>query len=138
MSKVISIQPKEAWDLLQANPGAVLIDVRSSMEFLFVGHAKSSMSVPWIDEPNWTIDEHFVTHVRQLTLGRAMVTDSAPPIILICRSGRRSLEAGEKLVEDHFINIYNVEGGFEGDLNEEHHRSSISGWRHSDLPWEQC
>jgi hypothetical protein len=28
--------------------------------------------------------------------------------------------------------------GFEGDMDEQHHRSSINGWRYHGLPWEQC
>ena len=28
--------------------------------------------------------------------------------------------------------------GFEGELDENHHRSTLGGWRFRGLPWEQC
>ncbi|MDX1810982.1 MAG: rhodanese-like domain-containing protein, partial [Gammaproteobacteria bacterium] len=60
------------------------------------------------------------------------------PILLICRSGKRSLEAGEHLIKEGFQEVYNIEGGFEGPLDEKHHRSTLNGWRFDNLPWEQC
>ena len=139
MSDVKSVSPREAFELLQSHPQAVLIDVRSSMEYLFVGHPKGAISIPWIDEPDWKVDPEFATHVRQLMLGGVMCdNDGCVPIVLICRSGKRSLEAGRKLVEEGLSDVYNVEGGFEGPLDEEHHRSTVGGWRFAGLPWEQC
>jgi hypothetical protein len=31
-----------------------------------------------------------------------------------------------------------VKTGFEGPLNAQHQRNSVSGWRRDGLPWEQC
>lgn len=139
MSEVISISPKEAYQLIQDKPQSVLVDVRSAMEYLFVGHPTGAISIPWIDEPHWKVDPNFATHIRQLMLGGASAFDSdSVPIVLICRSGKRSLEAGNHLVKEGFSQVYNIEGGFEGPLDESHHRSTKSGWRHDDLPWEQC
>jgi hypothetical protein len=28
--------------------------------------------------------------------------------------------------------------GFEGELNDQHQRNSLAGWRFNGLPWEQC
>lgn len=139
MNEIKVISPSTAWKMLQEIPQAVLIDVRASMEYLFVGHPKGAISVPWIDEPDWKVDPHFVTHVRQLLLGGAYTSDeSAPaPVMLICRSGKRSMEAGKRLIEDGFKDVYNVEHGFEGPLDESHHRSALGGWRFEGLPWEQ-
>lgn len=140
-SDVKGVSPQEAWDLLQSNPRAVLIDVRSNMEYLFVGHPTGAIHVPWIDEPEWKINPHFVTQVRQLILGGVCSDDgsaNAAPIILICRSGKRSLEAGKLLVTNDFLEVYNITEGFEGDLDTNHHRSSVGGWRFKNLPWEQC
>ncbi|HBE91970.1 MAG TPA: sulfurtransferase, partial [Gammaproteobacteria bacterium] len=39
-SDVQSLSPPEAWKLVQEDQRVVLIDVRSSMEFLFVGHPR--------------------------------------------------------------------------------------------------
>jgi len=34
--------------------------------------------------------------------------------------------------------VYHVDEGFEGELDDHHHRSSTGGWRFRGLPWEQC
>ena len=138
--KVIELGPTEAANILKKNPNAVLIDIRSSQEFLFVGHPKGAVSVPWIDEPDWIIDPHFTANVRRVMLGGTNDEGEAnPPMcILICRSGRRSHEAGERLLSSGLRNIYHISGGFEGPLNDDHQRSRIAGWRFEGLPWEQC
>lgn len=138
---VIGVSPQRAWELLQANPRTVFVDVRSNMEYLFVGHPVGAVHVPWIDEPDWQVNPHFVTQIRQLMLGGICGEDgesNCAPVVLICRSGKRSLEAGKLLVKNGFTAVYNVTEGFEGDLDAEHHRSSVGGWRFRGLPWEQC
>lgn len=136
----LSLSAKEAYKLLQDNPRAVLVDVRSSMEFLFVGHPVGAVHIPWIDEPNWEINPDFVTDIRKLLLGGVVCDKEHPcaPVILICRSGKRSLDAGKHLLDGGLTDIYNVDEGFEGELNEHHQRSTINGWRFRGLPWEQC
>lgn len=138
--KVQSLSPKEAYDQLEKDPRAVLIDVRCDMEFLFVGHPKGAISIPWIDEPDWKINPHFATDVRKIMLGGISCDNSVgcAAVVLICRSGKRSLEAGACLIEDGFIEVYNVLEGFEGELDAQHHRSMLGGWRNASLPWEQC
>lgn len=139
-SQVKSLNPRQAWQLMEDNPRAVLVDVRSNMEFLFVGHPKGAVHIPWIDEPDWEINPHFLRQVRELMLGGIIcdTDEGCAPILLICRSGKRSLEAGKLLVENGFRDVFNIAEGFEGELDDEHHRSSIGGWRFEGLPWEQC
>ena len=134
------LTPRQAWENLQTDPSAVLIDIRSNMEFLFVGHPKGAVHVPWIDEPDWEVNPHFVTEVRQVMLGGVVCEgeDGCAPVILICRSGKRSLDAGKKLRESGFRQVFHVDEGFEGELDDDHHRSSRGGWRFAGLPWEQC
>ncbi|MCU7966847.1 MAG: rhodanese-like domain-containing protein [gamma proteobacterium symbiont of Bathyaustriella thionipta] len=135
----ISISPQEAFQLLNEKPNSLLIDVRSSMEFLFVGHPKGAIHIAWIDEPDWDINPHFDTEIRKLVLGGVCGDDGqTPAIILICRSGNRSLEAGQLLLNSGLSNVYNIVEGFEGELNDEHQRSTLGGWRYHNLPWEQC
>lgn len=139
MSEIKPLTPKQAWQMMQDKPQTVLIDVRSSMEYLFIGHPKGAINVPWIDEPDWKINPQFATQVRQIILGGASCDEEGcVPVVLICRSGKRSLEAGKTLINEGLSEVYNVESGFEGPLDEEHHRSTIAGWRHDGLPWEQC
>ena len=137
---VKSFSPPQAFDFMKEDQRAVLIYVRSSMEFLFVGHPKGSVHVPWIDAPDWVVNPDFVTEVRKVMLGGVGVGEhgSDAPVVLICRSGKRSLEAGKLLLNNGFLDIYNIIEGFEGELDENHHRSTLGGWRFHGLPWEQC
>jgi rhodanese-related sulfurtransferase len=124
-------EPKEAYEFLLKNPSAIFVDCRSEMEYLFVGHPVGAILVPWNDGPNWEINPDFVAHVK-----KASSVDR--PIVLICRSGNRSLDAGHALEEAGFTKVHNVLHGFEGELNDKHHRGSTTGWRYEGLPWEQC
>lgn len=125
------LSPRETHDFLQANPDAVLVDVRSELEFLFVGHPVGAILIPWYNTPDWDLNPHFVAEVK-------MAASHNRPVILICRSGNRSVEAGKKLEEAGLTQVYNVLHGFEGELDEHHRRSGRNGWRHDGLPWEQC
>jgi rhodanese-related sulfurtransferase len=140
LQEVKTISPQEAWEIMQNEPRTVMIDVRSDMEFLFVGHPVGAIHIPWIDYPDWRLNPDFVTEVRKLVLGGVCYEkpNSGVPILLICRSGKRSLEAGNLLVKEGFCDVYNVAEGFEGELDEKHHRSTQGGWRFHGLPWEQC
>ena len=125
------LTPKQAYEYLHTTREAVFIDVRSEMEFLFVGHPDGSILIPWVDAPDWEVNPHFVSHVKTAaSINR--------PVVLICRSGRRSVDAGLALEKAGLQDVYNVLHGFEGELNEHHQRNSMTGWRHEGLPWEQC
>lgn len=133
------ISPQQAMDMLNVDSRALLVDIRSSMEYLFVGHPSGAVHVPWIDEPDWLVNPDFVKEIRQLLLGGVCEqSDGGPPVILICRSGKRSKEAGIALIEAGIQNVYHIDEGFEGELNDHHQRSSSGGWRFRGLPWEQC
>ena len=136
----IALSPTQAHQMLEDDPRAVLVDIRSSMEFLFVGHPAGAVHIAWIDEPEWIVNPHFVTDIRKLLLGGVSCDQDkgCAPVILICRSGKRSLEAGKALIQDGLKAVYHVDEGFEGNLDDHHHRSSQGGWRFRGLPWEQC
>ncbi len=135
-----ALTPAEAWKMTDENPQTYLIDVRSTMEFLMVGHPTGAIHIPWLDEPDWTPNPRFCAQVREVMLGGLLGADEddGPAVILICRSGRRSVEAGRSLIEAGFRNVYSVTGGFEGPLDKSHHRSATAGWRFEGLPWQQC
>ena len=128
------LEPRRAYEFLKATPDALLIDCRSEMEYLFVGHPVGALHVSWNDGPDWEVNPHFVGQVKKL----AGTDHALSPIVLICRSGNRSQEAGEALEAHGFRRVYHVAHGFEGELNAEHRRNSLSGWRYEGLPWEQC
>lgn len=138
--KTIEISSKEAKAMLDSDELSYFIDIRSSMEFLFVGHPVGAIHIPWMDDPDWDINPHFVADVRMLLLGGASCStkDACANIILICRSGNRSETAGDTLLEAGLTNVYHIVDGFEGDTNDKHQRSSLNGWRFDGLAWEQC
>jgi rhodanese-related sulfurtransferase len=125
------LKPREAYEFLQKHPQAVMIDCRSEVEYLYVGHPIPSHHVAWNDGPDWDINPHFVGQVRKLT------QSTERPVLLICRSGQRSVAAGVELEKSGFAEVYNVLEGFEGPLDESRHRGRLGGWRKEGLPWEQ-
>ena len=130
-----SLDSLAAWNFLQENPEAQLIDIRSSMEFLFIGHPHNSIHIAWMDDPDWDINPNFVKEIKQI---QKASTNNNCPVVLICRSGNRSKKAGIQLIEAGMKNIYHVSDGFEGDRDKHNQRSTLNGWRFNQLPWEQC
>ncbi|WP_327037040.1 rhodanese-like domain-containing protein [Methyloterricola oryzae] len=131
MSLIKTAKPPQAFEDLQANPSAVLLDVRDRIEYAFVGHPVEAVNIPWKDAPDWKPNPNFVDEVRQ----RVHALDT--PLYLMCRSGQRSMDAAKALAAAGFTNLTNVDEGFEGPLDEKKHRGGLGGWRFHGLPWEQ-
>lgn len=133
------IRPIEADEILRQQKDAVLIDVRSSMEYEYVGHPLNAVHVPIKEPPDWATQKDFVKNVRlalqQHTPENKDLSDI--PILMLCRSGKRSELGGEMLCKEGYTNVYNVLEGFEGDKDDNGHRNSINGWRFHGLPWQQ-
>ena len=125
------LHPKKAFDILQASPNTLLIDCRTEAEFYYVGHPVDAVNIEWNTEPDFEINPHF-SDVALRMAGR-----KDRPIILICRSGKRSVEAGLTLEQHGFTDVCNVLEGFEGELDVDHHRGTLGGWRLHGLPWRQ-
>jgi rhodanese-related sulfurtransferase len=137
MTKEIS--PKQAYEILGQQEAAVLIDVRSSMEYEYVGHPLNAVHVAIKEPPVWDTEQDFVKNVRlaleaQLSENKEILNI---PLLMLCRSGKRSEMAAEMLINEGFTNVYNVLDGFEGDKDENGHRNTINGWRFQGLPWQQ-
>lgn len=83
--------------------GALLADVREPHELAATGKLKGALNVP-------------LTSLKQLAGdGRTpaeLAAHKDRPVILYCRSGRRSQQAGELLLRQGFTRVYNL-GGFE-------------------------
>jgi rhodanese-related sulfurtransferase len=126
-----NLEPRQAWELLQQNKGAVLVDVRTKVEHAFVGHPLGAIHVAWKEAPDWQINPEFVAEVEKL------VPDKNAPVLLLCRSGQRSLDAAKILEEAGYQRLINIVDGFEGPLDQQQHRGNLGGWRFSELPWEQ-
>ncbi len=131
--------PQEAYKILEEQNNAVLIDVRSTMEYTFVGHPLNAIHVPLKEPPSWDMQPGFVETVRASLVAHMPDNDQLNdvPMLMLCRSGQRSELAGEMLLKEGFTNVHNVLEGFEGDKDENGHRNTINGWRFHGLPWEQ-
>lgn len=135
------IDPARAWRLLLDEDDAVLVDVRTSAEWNFVGVpdlssvGKQPVKVEWQSLPSMARNADFEQQVKVALAPLHVGPDSA--IVLICRSGARSRDAAISLTKKGFKRCYNLAGGFEGDLGPDRHRASCNGWKFSGLPWLQ-
>lgn len=125
------INPQQAWTQLQNDQTTVLIDVRTSAEYSFVGHPTMAVLIPWKELPTMDVNPDFIAQVE------ATVVDKNTPLILMCRSGQRSMQASQALLNAGYSNVSNMDEGFEGDPDQNQQRSNINGWRFHQLPWQQ-
>ena len=126
------LTPRESWALLQAQSNSLLVDIRMEIESMYVGRPPGAVNIPWYEYPDFTPQpEQFCAQVLEEAGNKERL------ILLICRSGQRSLDAAKALEQQGFTDVVNVLHGFEGDLDPEFHRSSLNGWRFEGLPWEQ-
>lgn len=125
------INPEQAWEQLQNNSETTLIDVRTAAEYTFVGHPPQAVFIPWKEAPEWEVNPDFLKQVEET------VPDKNTPVILMCRSGHRSMQAAQALEAAGYTNVANMEEGFEGDLDENKQRGNLNGWRFHRLPWQQ-
>ncbi|GBQ22842.1 sulfide dehydrogenase [Acetobacter estunensis NRIC 0472] len=130
------IQPRAVWEMMEADPTAQLIDVRTPAEWHFVGLPDLSVlgrnihTISW-QLPGGLINERFIEELRLVGL------DGSQPLHFICRSGARSRSAAMMALQSGFETVFNVADGFEGPLNGEGHRGSVAGWKKDNLPWRQ-
>ncbi|MEO1888964.1 MAG: rhodanese-like domain-containing protein [Cycloclasticus sp.] len=131
MSIIKSVSPSEAHDVLQNDVQAVLIDTRTTIEYSFVGHPIGAVHVPLKRPPTWNAFPDFVEQAEK------HLPSKSTAIVLMCRSGARSMDAAKLLEAAGYQNLYNMEEGFEGDKDTDNHRGTLGGWRFRKLPWEQ-
>ena len=122
------VTPQQAFEWWQRGD-AVLVDVRSSAEQEWVGFVPGAIAVPWKQWPGMFMNSNFDQALRA----------AVPPgkkVLLLCRSGVRSIAAARRATELG-LEAYNVLEGFEGDPDERGQRGHRQGWRHRGLPWMQ-
>ena len=123
--------PQDAWTQLQQQPDTLFVDVRMEIESLYVGRPPGVENIPWYEYPDLTPNPtDFAAAVER----EAGAKDR--PVLLICRSGKRTVAAGEALEAAGFSNVAQVVHGFEGDLDDQFKRSTLNVWRFEVLPWE--
>ena len=134
---VRNVPPGEAWDALQANKQAQLVDVRTDAEWAYVGFpdltaaGKRPVMISWQVFPAMQVDPGFVEALR-----KAGFTPEHH-IYFLCRSGVRSLHAAQAAISAGFPHAYNIADGFEGPPDADGHRGTVAGWKVEGLPWTQ-
>ena len=123
------VAPRDAWALAQAG-AAVLIDVRTTEERKFVGHVPGTAHVAWATGTALTRNPRFLRELEAKA-------GKTAPVLLLCRSGKRSALAAEAAAKAGFTRVFHVSEGFEGELDDARHRGSADGWRFHGLPWVQ-
>ena len=122
------VAPQQAWLWMQSGD-AVLVDVRTDAEREWVGFVPGGVAVAWKQWPGMALNAGF----------DAALKAAVPPgkkVLLLCRSGVRSVEAARRATELG-LEAYNILDGFEGDPDAQAQRGHKGGWRLQGLPWMQ-
>jgi glyoxylase-like metal-dependent hydrolase (beta-lactamase superfamily II)/rhodanese-related sulfurtransferase len=117
-----------AWQWVQAGE-AVLVDVRTDAERAWVGFIPEAKPVSLKQWPGMAMNPDF----------DAKILAAVPPgqkVVLLCRSGVRSIAAARRATELG-LRAYNILEGFEGDPDDHAQRGHKGGWRFQGLPWRQ-
>ena len=122
------ISPEQAWQWVQAGE-AVLVDVRSDAERTWVGFVPEAKALAWKQWPSVDVNPLFDDGIR-------VIAEEGKKLVLLCRSGVRSVAAAQRAAQLG-IEAYNILEGFEGDPDAHAHRGVLGGWRKRGLPWRQ-
>ena len=122
------VSPQLAWQWVQAGQ-ARLIDVRTDAEREWVGFVPGALGIAWKQWPGMAMNPDFDTALQAAAQG-------GKSLVLLCRSGVRSIAAAKRATELG-LTAYNILEGFEGDPNANAHRGHQGGWRFRGLPWRQ-
>lgn len=117
-----------AWQWVQAGE-AVLIDVRTDAERVWVGQVPGAVPVQWKLWPGMGSNPDFDAQLQA-------AVPQGKKAVLLCRSGVRSIAAATRAAQLG-VEAYNILEGFEGDLDANGHRGQLGGWRKQGLPWKQ-
>ena len=91
---IVDLEPQ---DLLRMRAGVCVLDVRERAEFEGeLGRIPGARSVPLAELSSFR--GHGPKH---------------EPVLLVCRSGRRSLEAAATLIQSGFTRVFNLRGGMQ-------------------------
>jgi len=130
----------DAWQALQSDASAVLVDVRTQVEWQLIGKPdlssldKEPVYLQWVTMQGR--NENFMDELQAEFEQRGIGKDT--PLYFMCQSGGRSKMSAMDCTALGFTKCYNLAEGFEGDLDEHQHRNSVSGWKVAGWPWTQA
>lgn len=123
-----ALTPHEAFKILQSNPEAVLVDVRSRAELELVGRVPQAIHIEWAFYPGMVMNGQFAEQLRERL-------DEDLIVMFLCRTAGRSHHAATLAQQLGYTKAYNVLEGFEGAANQLNQRTMVNGWKHAGLPW---
>jgi rhodanese-related sulfurtransferase len=126
------VTSQRAYQTLQADADAVLVDVRTTVEWHFVGvpAIDQVLFIEWTRFPDGTVNPGFLDQLAQADI----TADTT--VFFMCRSGQRSAAAAQAATAAGYSRAFNVSDGFEGPPDPTGKRR-VSGWKHHGLPWRQ-
>jgi rhodanese-related sulfurtransferase len=128
-----ALTPQEAYTLLQNNPNAKLVDVRTSAERDWIGRVDipqmQHLAVQWNLYPGGTPNPDFLLQLS------SQAADKESVLLFMCRSGVRSRHSAKMATENGYANCFDILEGFEGDKDAGGHRKTVGGWCKAGLPW---
>ena len=108
---------------------AVLVDVRTDAEREWVGFVPGAVALAWKQWPGMAMNPQFDADLQA-------AVPAGQKVLLLCRSGVRSIAAAKRATELG-LQAYNILEGFEGDPDANAQRGHRGGWRLRGLPWRQ-
>lgn len=115
-----NLKPHQAWSKIKRE-GTILIDVRTPAEWRATGVPETARLI--------TLAAGKAAFVKGVA--KAVRGDNRIPVAVICRTGTRSAQAAEILVQAGFKTVYNVQEGVVGN-------GSDTGWAMRGLPMVSC
>jgi rhodanese-related sulfurtransferase len=121
------VEPPQAYEILQKDPDAIYLDVRTEEEFA-QGHPTGAINIPVLlklgaaPEPN---DSFLAVAGKVLPQKKKLVVG--------CMAGGRSQRACEILEQAGYDDLANVRGGF-GGARDASGAIVVKGWRDAGLP----
>jgi rhodanese-related sulfurtransferase len=129
---VEDVLPQATWDALASNASAVLIDVRTDVEWQTIGMPAlpagrgNPFFISWQFAPDMRVNAGFLEEMEAAGIAKDA------PIYFLCRSGVRSRAAAELATAAGYGPCYNIAEGFEGIAGPAGVRHG--GWRGNGLP----
>ncbi|MBK6876771.1 MAG: sulfurtransferase [Ignavibacteria bacterium] len=133
-----------AFDLWKASPDKVkILDVRTTEEYLFVGHAAIAINLPaFLQVYQWDAEKQELPMKFNPAFPEKLKALFSPDdtILVTCRSGGRGAMAANIMADMGYKNVYNITDGFEGDtINDPESvydgQHLKNGWKNVGLPW---
>ena len=154
----------EAFARVESNEvGVYLIDVRTPAEYQQIGHPMMAYSIPFMYLSDEFVEKGGMFRGEKMSKTRYQYYKNPEylsymkkhfkaddTLLIMCRSGNRSVPASDFMAENGFNKVYNVVGGFEGGKFKgssedsalmkkfsEHYdrRGFTDGWKYYGLPW---